>query len=228
MNKADSSSAGAGRIAVFDVCDTLYRANTTRGFLRFFHEARRGSSFARTEWAWTSRSSPLFYVGAVAYRWLGRDIARRMLLLTLRGARREELRAVARDYAATVLPAKRVEALHEKLREHREAGDRVVLISNSLDVVVEQIAENLGVEWSASRLAYAGDVCTGTLALDLTGRKAGELRRLDPERSSTLFVYTDNRSDLDLLNEADFPTVILPFGRGRSAWKGQKFDFLEA
>lgn len=215
------------RIAIFDVCDTLYRENTTRGFLRWFHEAQASHAYDRTERLWTSYSSPAFYLGAAAYHWLGRDLARQMLLLTLKGAHRCHLEEAAHNYVASILPSKCIAPMQAKLREHRDAGDRVVLVSNSLDLVISRIAENLGVDWHASRLGFVGDICTGRLERDLTGRKASELRRIDPHRKATLFVYTDNRTDLDLIRQADFATVILPPGSKRSYWEGHEVEFLE-
>lgn len=220
---------GAARpIAIFDVCGTLYRENTTRGFLEHYHRSRGSSRYARREWLWTSHASPLFYLGAAAYRWLGRDVARQMLLRSLLGASRSELKQAARDYVASVLPARRIEFLHQKLRRHREAGDRVVLVSNSIDVVIEQIALELGTEWQASRLAFDGDRCTGRLELDLTGCKSLQLTRLDPDRQSALLVYTDNQSDADLVREADFATIILPANGNRAAWRTDRIEFVDA
>lgn len=221
-------ASGAIRpIAIFDVCGTLYQENTTRGFLTYFHQTKASRAYGRTEWMWTSTFSPIFYFGAIAYRWLGRDLARQMLLRSLAGVPRATIVEAARDYVATVLPAKRIEPLHAKLREHREAGDRVVLVSNSIDVVIEQIAQALGVEWRASEIGFAGDRCTGRLQTDLTGRKSAELVRLDPYRKSPLLVYTDNRSDIDLVREADFATIILPPNGSKSAWRTDRIEFLE-
>lgn len=222
------SAGETGRIAIFDVCGTLYRENTTRGFLTHFHRSHATRSYARTEWMWTSTFSPVFYFGAIAYRWLGRDLAREMLLRSLAGVPRARVEQAARDYVASVLPAKRIEPLHAKLRDHCEAGDRVVLVSNSIDVVIEQIAHALGVEWRASQIGFEGHTCTGRLRTDLTGRKSVELARLDPDRESTLLVYTDNRSDMDLVHEADFATIILPPNGNKSAWRTDRIEFLEA
>lgn len=222
-------AAGAARpIAIFDVCGTLYRENTTRGFLTYYHQRHASRAYSHTEWMWTSTFSPAFYLGAVAYRWLGRDLARQMLLRSLAGVPRATIEQAARDYVASVLPAKRIEPLHAKLREHCEAGDRVVLVSNSIDVVIEPIARALGVEWRSSQIGFEDDTCTGRLRTDLTGRKSVELARLDPYRESALLVYTDNRSDMDLVHEADFATIILPPNGSKSAWRTDRIEFMEA
>ena len=113
-------------------------------------------------------------------------------------------------------------AIHSCLEEHRAKGHRIVLLSNSLDAVVAPIAHALEVEYRASELEYRGDVCTGALRRDLTGRKASLLEELTGGSHPQLYVYTDNRSDSDLLEAADFPVLVLSQQRriwGKPEWK---------
>jgi phosphoserine phosphatase len=217
------------RLIVFDLCNTLYDENTTFGFVRFFH-ARCGH--IRTErWLATmlSRSSPIYYALAVVHRLFRFDLSRRLAIRTLEGHPEVALRAAASAYAAERLPGRANDPLHDALARHRAGGDRVVLVSNSLDIVVKPIADVLGVEWRASCLGFANGNCTGRIKTDLTGRKHAvvDALRLDAAAASSLWVYTDNLSDRALVACADRATVVIPRGSSRTRWGKVDAEFLE-
>jgi phosphoserine phosphatase len=210
----------ARRLVLFDVCNTLYDVNTTFGFVR--HVVGQGLRLPH-------RSSPLYWPQAVLYRLGIADLPRRRTLAALAGCERAALEAVARAYVTGPLAARAIPATQARLAEHRAAGDRVVLISNSLDVVAAAIAEQLGTEWRASRLGFAEGRCTGRLEADLTGRKLDVARALASEMDPApeRLVYTDNLSDRPLVDWADKAVVILPPRARRAAWAGVRAEFLE-
>lgn len=212
-------------LVIFDICDTLYDVNTTVGFIQHYHLRHPLKGIGRTLRRWTSKSSPSFYLGAIAHRLFGMDIARRRIIAALAGEPRASLVEAARDYARNILPSHENRPLHDRLEAHLTADDRVVLLSNSIDLVVAEIASNLGVEWCASKLGFDGDRCTGKLAEDLTGRKASTIRNLI-ERAGRIFVYTDNQSDRDLIAIADFATIVIPRGRADIPWGGSGCDYV--
>jgi len=216
-------------LAIFDLCETLYAENTTLGFVRFFH-ARHANRFSMglIETIY-SRRSPVFYLLAALHRFASLDLFRWATARTLKGCERAELTEAARAYATTVLPQIAIAVTHNRLVEHRAAGDRVVIVSNSLDVVVEAVAEQISVEWHSSRLGFRGERCNGRIEHDLTGRKAGVVATLIQDQSTlpVVHAYTDNLSDRDLVLAADRPTVIVPAGRTRAGWGGIDAVFIE-
>ena len=145
------------------------------------------------------------------------------------GYDRTQLAAAAHAYAAEMLPRTAIAETQNRLARHRAAGDRVVIVSNSLDVVVEAVAEQFGVEWRASQLGYRDDRCTGRIEDDLTGRKASLVAHLmgDHPVRPVIHAYTDNLSDRDLVEAADRPTIIIPAGRTRARWGDIDAVFIE-
>ena len=203
-------------LAVFDVCDTLYAVNTTIAFLQLM--ARKRTAIAKALTRWTSRSSPFYYAGALSHRLLKRDLARTRLIAALRGIAQSEIEAAGRELATEKLPGLANTELHNRLQWHCERGDDILLMSNSLDAVVRPIAESLGVSFRASELEYRSGVCTGRLHCDLTGRKAAALREATRATASKLWVYTDNRSDADIIALADERIIVLPRGSKGHEW----------
>jgi phosphoserine phosphatase len=215
-------------LAIFDLCDTLYAENTTRGFVRFFLKRRRAGLRQALIGLVYSRRLPVFYLLAALHRYLSFDLYRRALVRALRGYRREDLADAARAYAAEHLPAIEIAETQARLAEHLGAGDRVVIVSNSLDMVVEAVAERLGIEGHGSRMAYTWGRCDGWIEADLTGRKAEILAELVAERpAQAVHAYTDNLSDRDLLQAADRRTIIVPAGRTRERWGDIDAVFIE-
>lgn len=214
-------------LAVFDLCDTLYAENTTMGFVRFLlgREGRAAGRLALA--AMEDRRLPFFYGLAALHRGLGLELWRPAAVRLLAGFTRAELEAAARAYAAEALPARANAATHARLARHRAAGDRVAIVSSSLDVVVEAVAARLGVEWRASRLGFAAGRCSGRIAEDLTGRKAAVVAALAGEAAPLVHVYTDNLSDRELVAAADRPTIVIPRGRTRARWGPIDAEFLE-
>ena len=214
-------------LIIFDVCDTLYRCNTTVGFIRHYAAAEKSRRIERTLRRWLHRGSPFFYLGAIMHRLAGRDIARRRLIASLAGEPRERLAAVAAHYVRLSLPDLANAAVHERLDRHRACGERIVLVTSSLDLVVEQMAGLLGTEYRASTLEFADGVCTGRLVRDLTGNKASVVEELAGRRPTRLTVYTDNKSDRELVAMADDATIIIPRGAADYRWAGEACEYLK-
>lgn len=212
-------------LVVFDVCDTLFAANTTVGFLRH-HQRRSGSKrLARALHRWVDQRGAGFLMGAVLYRLFRLDIARWNLVAALRGEPRAALSDSALDYVEHVLPGLANGLIHDRLEAHRAAGDHVILLSNSLDIVIAAVAQRLGVDFRASRLGFEDDLCTGRIVDDLSGRKSSLIRTLGGH--GRLEVYTDNRSDRDLIALADRASIIVPRGRKPIRWAGEEYDYVE-
>lgn len=209
-------------IAIFDLCDTLYAENTTVGFLRF--ASKQEPSIAQALGRWLD--NPLFFlIGAVAQR-LGRDLARERLIASLAGLWKGRIEQLASAYAAQ-LEARGNAPIIRRLEEHRQQGDRVVIVSSSLAPVVEAIAARLGVAGHGSTLGFTPEGhCTGRITDDLTGAKpaiAGRLRGA----GERMIVYSDNRTDEKLLRVADKGFVVLPASAKKTRWAGDDVGYIE-
>lgn len=213
------------RLVVFDVCDTLYAANTTVEFLRFLAGRDHPRLSALID-RWSNRNHPLFWIGALAHRLAGLDLARHRMLAGLRGIDRRTLAAEAEAFVSGPLGQIKNETVHSRLEAHRAQGDRILLVSNGLDPVIGAIAHSLDVEWLSSRLAFEGDCCLGHLSLDLTGCKAAALSKTTDDVVLPITVYTDNRTDRDLIDRAEHAVIIVPAGKRPTQWAGKEHEYL--
>jgi len=99
---------------------------------------------------------------------------------------------------------------------HRQAGDRILVISASGTHLVKPIAERLGIdEVLAIELDVAHGVYSGKTVGTLTYRE-GKITRLlewldaEEENLEGASFYSDSRNDLPLLLKVDFPHVVNP------------------
>lgn len=214
-----------GKLVLFDLCDTLYDANTTMDFIGHYHTCSGSRHIGRVIRRWSSKHSPYFYLGALSHRFFGDDLARKRIIASLARQPRGKLSDVAADYVQNILPARANGLLHDRLREHLNTGDQVILLSSSLDIIVSEVASKLGLDYRASRLGFNKDLCTGRLERDLTGRKSEAVSDL-LGAATYVHVYTDNRSDRDLVQLADCATIVIPRGASSEPWGGKSCEYL--
>lgn len=173
----------AERVLLIDLCGTLYHANTTWAFLRdLLSTDPRFQAFDRR-----GMSIP----GRALNKLLPGDRRRASALGFLSGWSRQELLERAHPFLAR-LPV--IEDVHARVTALKTDHDRVVLLSSSIDVIVESAAASLGIEhFEATLLEYRGGVCTGQIVRDLLGKKHDLIA--SAFTGCTLTMISDNRSD---------------------------------
>lgn len=116
-----------------------------------------------------------------------------------------DLREKGAAYAREILPGCLKRTAMERIRWHREQGDRIVLVSASLDVYLSFWCENHGMELICSKLAFRNGVATGRYnPRDCSGReKADRIReRYWLEDYPTIYAYGDTAEDREMLDLA--------------------------
>ena len=134
-------------------------------------------------------------------------LRRAMTWVSLRGQSERTIRAQGERYAAGLSRWVREEA-RQRLELHRANGDRIVVVSASLDVYLRPWCEASGFELICTELASREGVLTGGLrGGDCTGReKAERVRaryRLDDY--ALIYAYGDSAEDEALLALAHRP-----------------------
>jgi HAD superfamily hydrolase (TIGR01490 family) len=126
----------------------------------------------------------------------------------------EAVRALAGDAIGELLLRRLAPGAVRRIREHRAAGHRVVLVTGSLDFIVAPLAP-LADEIVSARLAVDDGVFTGDLVQPpLTGEARaswleGYARSLGAALGSC-YAYADSMSDLPMLEAAGRPVAVNP------------------
>lgn len=204
-------AASPGRVAVFDLDGTLTRHDTFVYFLL--------SCLRRTPTTWLRLWRLPFTLARFVLGLSDRGRLKASLIRQVLGAAaRDEIEQWAEAFCAEQLPGLLLPLALEALDRHRRAGDRLVLMSASVDLYVPRIAALLGfdealctgVGWTAGRL-------DGTLTTEnLRGpEKSRCLQKLKARFPAAVFAaYGNAESDIEHLLLADEPTLV---NAGRAA-----------
>ena len=204
MNKV----ADTANIAIFDVCHTLFKANTTAGFICHLQRQRGNLRQRLMLQLIRNRLSPVRYATLLYSKLTKHDAPRDILISTLAGYSETDLREAAKEYADSLFADQKIPQTHVLLAEAQRSGAHVVLVSNSLDIVIQAIAARFDCESVASELAIVDGICQGRLAHSLTGKKHVAIQELLETTGARITVCTDNRSDVELLRRANRRIVV--------------------
>ena len=214
-----------GTIAFFDFDGTLIRHDS--GVLCALPSARRGllgpGIFAELVGTWA-----LSKVGLRA-----RTDAMRVGFRCYAGRTLAELRALMAELYEQHLKADLSPAALERVRAHRAAGDRLVILTASAFFFAEPIAQDLGFdEVIGTNVGFAEGRCTGLVdgeildgavklaaARDVARRSAVELDRC--------VFYSDHVADLPLLAAVGTPVAVGPNRALRRVARERGYRILE-
>lgn len=123
-----------------------------------------------------------------------------------KGASRQRLELVARDYAQLVIGSRLRPKALECIRWHREQGHRCIMVSASLDIYLQYIAQELGFhDLLCTRLSKTDDAFDGEL-IGNNCRRAEKVSRMQEAlgdlRQYRIHAYGDSAGDREMLTIA--------------------------
>lgn len=181
-------------LALFDFDGTLTTRDVYPGFLQYC------SPRWRVVAGWVVLALP--YLG-MKRGWVSPDWMRRVAaFVTFAGADAQRVRAAGERYAREVIPALlRPEAL-AKLEWHRAQGDRIVVVSGSMDCYLDAWCRARGIEVVCNQPASRHGRMTGFFATEDCAND-GKVRRLrallDPSAYPVVYAYGDTAADRAML-----------------------------
>ena len=186
------------RVAVFDLDGTITRHDTLWPYLRGWAQLHPRPGF------WPRVVAALIPFAADLDRG---QLKSRLIRIAMGGAGRSDVRAWSAAYVAALGEAELCPGALAQIAQHRAAGDRLVLLSASVDLYVPEIGRRFAFDEAiCTQVAWAGDQLDGALASE--NRRAGEKRRcvesLRTRHPGAWFVaYGNARSDFDHFAVAD-------------------------
>jgi len=212
--------------AFFDLDRTLIDVNS--GLLWAMHERREGN----ISWLQMARAvvwSGLYHLSLI-------DIERALdeAVSHYRGVRRDDLDSRTREWFFTDISSRLRPGAARAITEHRDAGHRLVLLTNSSVFEARVASETWGLDDflandfpidDQGRLVgtLARPLCYGAGKVEHAERWASE-RSIDLDRS---FFYTDSYSDVPMLERVGEPRVVSPDPRLRRAARRKGWSVLD-
>jgi phosphatidylglycerophosphatase C len=192
------------KIAAFDFDGTLTRSDTLGPFLR---DVCGTAAFVRA----LAADAPRLVLAGIGAG--SRDAAKERMLRRLLGGREHtELVVRGRAFAERVATTGMRSEMVSRLEWHAREGHELAIVSASLDVYLEPIAERLGIGTVlCTRLEVNG---AGLVTGNLVGgncRAAEKLRRIRErfgEDGYELWAYGNSAGDAEMLAAADHPVRV--------------------
>jgi HAD superfamily phosphoserine phosphatase-like hydrolase len=212
------------KIALFDVCGTLYNSNTTYDFHEFFWKTRNPRKYLFIKFM---RGFPTRYAFYLLRKLFKLHTLRDTLAHWLKGVALDEVQQASADFIRLDLEGKQRTDIIQMLEHYRNQGYHLLLMSGSYTFIVAEIARRFQVDhFVASELATDHGVFTGTYAQDILHQKKEVFVSLYPEVSD-LVVVTDNRTDLALLQMAAQGYAVAATPKNATFWNNQQLSHIQ-
>ncbi|PHR60386.1 MAG: HAD-IB family hydrolase [Robiginitomaculum sp.] len=205
------------RIVIFDLDETLTQKGT---WGRFVVRAIRNKPLKWLPFFLDTVFSQVKYMLRLGPR---EHVKESMMRWTLSGRSCEELEAMAETFAELEVGVGLRPLARSIIEQHRAAGDRIIIASAAVDLIVDPIARRLNIdEVVCTQMAYCAE---GRLRKKLGSMNCygcGKLNMIkaylaqDPDycRDSVhITMYSDSRSDLDIMCWADVGIAVHPSPR---------------
>lgn len=222
--------AGRGDVlAVFDVDGTLVQTNVIEYFLWMRLRDQPLDAWPRFLATMASRAPRWLYLERRS-----RAEFQRAFYREYEGLELERMRQLGRE-ALDAITLRRVfpEGMR-RIRAHKRAGHRVLLLTGALDVVVEPLAELLEVDVDCAHLLVRDGRLTGDLqAPPAAGEARATLLQTYAARHgldlTESFAYADAISDLPMLEVVGIPVVVNPDARlsqvaDQRGWRVERWE----
>lgn len=197
-----------------DLCDTLYPENTTIGFVNNLVKNRYILSNSKI---FKLISKVLFIVTRI-------DLLRKIYVGKLNNYQRDDLLRAAEVYLNQLKPNTKILKIIE---QHRKDGFDLILVSASLDPIVEMASRKFGfTSFYSSKLGYDNECrCTGILVDDLLGNKLNTIKEIKKNYTELIFL-TDNKSDYSCEILCEHFYAVVPKNKKRDFWNNKKINLV--
>ena len=203
------------QIAIFDVCDTIYRVNTTFSFLDYYLGNNKKYIFFRK----ITKLFPVKVFNYFFYKIFKKDLMRYFGTLFLKGKEIEEAQKYAHKFVYTDLVKEIKDSTVKMMSEYKSKGYKIVLMSGSYMFVIEEVAKYFNIDYFyASKLNIVDKLYTGKYEIDILLNKYDILQK-EFKNFDKLVVISNNKTDLELMKFADQSFAICNKEKDLKFWK---------
>jgi len=203
------------KLAIFDICGTLYFDNTTYSYLRWLSNEGIIKNNKKI------MDAPFFLRGlnALSSSLFQKDYYRDLQIKQLEGLPRNIIEHSATEFVEK-MDANRISITNHLLEDYKSKGYTIVIASATIAPIANSIANKLGVDYFSSEIEFIDNYCTGRLSRDLLYSKKKILLNLI-DAAETTIVVTDNFTDLELILSSDHCHLVVRGDKDIKRWEKQ-------
>jgi len=208
------------KIAVFDVCGTIYDANTTFDFLDYyFKDNDKYNNFTKLRKVFLVKVSNYIF-----YKYFKKDITRLIATSFLKNEPIEKVQKSAKQYVNNILSNKIKKQTINLMKTYKNKGFHIILMSGSYNVLIEHIQAYFDTDdYFASKLEIKNSKYTGKYKYDQLLNKKDTLQEYYPNIDE-LIVVSDNRTDYELMKFATKSYAICNKEKQKKFWETKKLS----
>lgn len=203
-------------IILFDICGTLYKSNTTYDFLLYYFKTTNSKKLKSFKCNFTIP----FRVFYKFLNILNADyFIRQKLIKYIEAEPIETVQKIAKKFVEEILINQQIAFTHNQYNKSLNTeGNKVILISASIDPIVAAIANELKTDdYFSTLLETKNDKFTGNIKEEMQGNKLEMFENIYNKDVSKITFYTDNKEDLPLALKAD-KVFILSSKNNKGFW----------
>ncbi|MGL5616062.1 MAG: HAD family hydrolase [Sarcina sp.] len=209
------------KILAVDLCNTIYQSNTTQDFFDFSFKSQK-------EYISFKKENNSFYfrvINKLSNKCLKKDLSKKLITKILKGKSKDEIDLLVKKFLDDFLENKKIIKVEELIKEYKEKGYYVVLISASYDFIAEAVAKKLGIdEIIASKATIVDNKFTGDVEEDILYNKFEKFQN-EFQSYDDLIMITDNETDYDFVNNTKKSYIII-HNKNKDFWNRKKDERL--
>lgn len=212
-------------IVVFDICDTLFYSNTTFDFIEHVLAVDHKKNEWRRLQNMRSKRHFSFWLTLLEGKITGTDEFKAKGLMLLKGYSKNALEAHAEAFIQKLFNNKKVAPTFQLLENAQKNQQEVILLSASIQPVVEALGKQLGLKNISTKLSFDKNVFTGKVKSEMKSEKLKAFNEL--YNKAPFEVITDNKSDFELVKAAAKRNVVVYSPSQKQFWKELNPNFIE-
>ena len=213
------------KILVVDLCDTLYKSNTTQDFFEYVFMNDYNYKLIKRK-----KSSFRFKViNKLSNKFFKYDMSRVILTKILNGKSCEEIGMLVKKFIENDLNNKVIKQTHKLIGTYKKEGFKIIIVSASYGFIVKEIVRKLNIDgWISSEAEFIDNKFTGKVKSDILHTKF--LRFSEKFKDyDELVMITDNETDYEFVRKTKKAYIVIN-DKNRNFWlkrKEEKFILLE-
>ncbi|WP_297521426.1 haloacid dehalogenase-like hydrolase [uncultured Clostridium sp.] len=213
------------KILAVDLCNTLYKSNTTQDFFSYV--------FAKDDvYKKLKRKNSNFgfkVVNKLSNKIFKYDMSRALITKILKGKSSKEIDNLVDGFIDDFLEERKISEVHKIITEYKENSYKVVIISASYGFIAKRIVERLGINaYISSEAEVLDGIYTGRVSKDILYTKFNEFSSLYATYED-LVMITDNITDYEFVKKTKNSYIVIN-KENKAFWSGkkeEKFIFVE-
>lgn len=209
------------KILAVDLCNTLYKSNTTQDFFEFSFKDNEEYKKLKSK----NKNFNFKVVNKLSNKILKNDMSKKLITTALKDLESKEINSLADRFVEEFLETKKIIKAQEIIKEYKEKGYHIVMISASYDFIAEAVARKLDInEVIASTADIIEGKFTGKVKEDILYTKFSKFT--DKFKGyNDLIMITDNETDYDFVKKTTKSYIVI-HKNNKAFWEQRKNERL--